>query len=172
MTVSSVFVATSAATVDDGSVTLAKHASLATGKALGRVSSGSGAVEAVDLRAGVLLGSGSLNMNTTADQGFALAAWITKYVVRRIVVYDASVDLSGGSTAGGVYTAASKGGTAIVANTQVYTALSAATKALDLTIAAAGLGVYFTAATLYFALTTGFGSAATAKIAIFGDVLN
>lgn len=105
------------------------------------------------------------NMNTTADQ--AISIGVAKYVVRRIVVTNASANLT--LAAGGIYPAASKAGTAIVANTQLYTALTASTKTLDLTLAA--LTDVQTAATLYLALTTGQGSAATADLYLFGDHL-
>lgn len=113
----------------------------------------------------------SASLNTTADQAIALIPSATKYIIRRIVVTNVSVDISAGLAAGGVYSAASKGGTAIVAAAQVYTALSAASKALDLTVAAAAIGVSFTAATLYLSLSVAFGTAATADIYVFGDVL-
>jgi len=111
---------------------------------------------------GKLLGA---NMNSVADQAIPITA--TKYIVRRIVVTNASANLT--LAVGGFYTAASKGGTAVVANTQVYTALSASTKTLDLTLAA--LTDVLSVATLYFALTVAQGGAATADIYVIGDAL-
>jgi hypothetical protein len=72
---------------------------------------------------------------------------------------------------GGFYTAASEGGTIIVANTQIYVLLTAAAKFLDVTLAAILGTDVRTETTLYFSLTTGQGSAATADIYIFGDPL-
>lgn len=125
---------------------------------------------------GMVLGNNKLigtivgaNMNSTADQPFSMTSGVGKYVVRTIVVTNASASLVLG--AGGIYTTTAKGGTAIVAAAQVYSALTAATKSLDLTIAAAGIGSTFTASPLYLSLTTGLGSAATADFYIFGDVL-
>lgn len=115
---------------------------------------------------GVLTGA---NLNVTTDQAIAISA--TKYVIRKIIAYDVSTSLALGLAAGGVYSTAAKGGVAIVAAAQLWTALTSATKALDLTIDAAGIGLYFTAGTLYLSLTTANGSAATATIAIFGDKL-
>lgn len=107
-------------------------------------------------------------MNSTADQAIPIQK-AAKYVVRRIVVTDASTSLGASAVAGGVYTAASKGGVAIVAADQAYTALTGATKILDLTIAAGA--DYRTAQTLYFALSVAHGSAATANVYVFGEVL-
>jgi hypothetical protein len=74
-------------------------------------------------------------------------------------------------TAGGVYTAAAKGGTAIVAAAQLYVALTAAAKFLDLTLAAILGTDVRTESLLYLSLTTGQGVAATADIYIYGDIL-
>ena len=108
------------------------------------------------------------NMNSTGDQPIAINA--AKYVIRRIVVVNASANLT--LAVGGFYTAASKGGTAIVANTQIYTALTAAAKFLDVTLAAILGTDVRTEGTLYFSLTTAQGSAATADIFIIGDILS
>jgi hypothetical protein len=70
------------------------------------------------------------NFNTTADQPITINA--TKYVVRRIVVTNCSASLT--LAAGGFYTATSKGGTAVVAAAQLYSALTAATKYLEATL--------------------------------------
>lgn len=112
----------------------------------------------------------SANLNVTTDQTINIYN-ASKYVISKIVVTNASANLSAGSTAGGFYPSASKGGTAIVANTQVYTALSASTKYQNLTLAAvAGTDVY-TGSAIYFSLTTAFGSACTADIYVYGYVL-
>ena len=110
------------------------------------------------------------NMNSTADQAITVAAPIgtsRKYIVRRVIVVNASTSLT--LAVGGVYSAASKGGSAIVANTQVYTALTAAAKFLDLTLAAIALSDVRTEATLYLSLTTAQGGAATADLYIFAE---
>lgn len=107
------------------------------------------------------------DFNSTADQAIPIS--VAKYVVRRIVVVNASTSLT--LAAGGFYTGANKSGTTVVAATQVYTALTGSTKFIDATLAAGVTGDVLTAATLYFSLTTGQGAAATADIYIFGDVL-
>jgi hypothetical protein len=109
----------------------------------------------------------SANFNVTTDQAIAITA--AKYIIRDIIVTNASVSLT--TAAGGLYTAASKGGTAIVAAITTYTALSATTKWLSVTLAAI-LGTDIrTEATLYLSLTTAQGSAATADVYILGDAL-
>ena len=110
---------------------------------------------------------GSVNMNTTSDQPIPIDA--SRYIIRRIVVENSSANLT--LAAGGMYTSASKAGTVVVAAVQIYTALTGSTKYLDLTLASAVLSDILTSATLYFSLTTAQGSAATARLAIWGDVL-
>lgn len=107
------------------------------------------------------------NFNTTADQPISIHS--AGYIVRKIIVANASANLT--LAAGGIYTAAAKGGSAIVLAIQAYTALSTATKFLDLTLAAILGSDYQTVGTLFLSLTTGQGSAATADIYIIGDSL-
>ncbi len=90
-------------------------------------------------------------------------------MIRRIVVNNASISLT--TAAGGVYDTASKGGNAIVANTQVYSALTASTKWVDLTIATIGTTDIVTTGVLYLSLTTAQGAAATADVLVIGDAL-
>jgi len=114
---------------------------------------------------GKLIGA---NMNVTTDQGITIQGLndqFTKYVVERIVVTNASISLT--TAAGGVYTAASKSG-AIVAAGQVYSALTAATKYVALTLTGASLTDVLTVSTIYLSLTTGQGAAATADVYIYG----
>lgn len=107
------------------------------------------------------------NFNSTADQ-ILTPTFNGKVRVKRIVVLNTSVN--GMSTAvGGVYTAASKGGSAIVANTQIYTGLTNALTALELTLALPNL-VLAAGTSLYFSLTTPQGATATADIYCYGDV--
>jgi hypothetical protein len=111
---------------------------------------------------GVLRGA---NFNSTSDQAIPIIS--SKYVIRRIVVTNASTSLT--TAAGGIYSTTAKGGTAYVAAAQVYTALTASSKFLDLTLAAALTTDIATQTTLYLSLTTGQGGAATADVFIFGD---
>ncbi len=120
----------------------------------------------------VLLGKlASANMNTTADQAItiALPTGTTKYVVKDVIVANASTSLT--LAVGGIYTAASKGGNALVANTQVYSGVTGSTKLVSATLAAVAGTDIVTATTLYLSLTTGQGGAATADVYIFGELL-
>lgn len=126
--------------------------------------------ETVDVltKYGLLGSTTSADANTTGDSAITMLA--TKYIVRRFVAFDASTNLT--TVAGGIYTAAAKGGSALVAAAQVYSALTAASKFVDLTIASPGTTDYQTAATLYFSPTTPQGAAATLSIFVFGEKLN
>ncbi len=113
---------------------------------------------------GQLLGTlSAANLNSTADQAVTLLAG-NKQITKILLV-----GASGSTTTavGGFYTGASKTGTTVVANTQVYTALSA-TQSLSVTLAAD----YLTGTSLFFALTTGQGTACTATIYVYGNVLS
>lgn len=103
------------------------------------------------------------NMNSTADQAITLTAGSWK--IEGVYVTKTSTTLAASSAAGGVYTAAAKGGTAIVAATQGYTGLTAATDVVGATMAATPT---VSGGTVYFALTTAHGSAATASVFVFG----
>jgi hypothetical protein len=111
---------------------------------------------------GVLKG---VNMNITTDNTVPLQA--NSFILRRIVMTNASISLT--TAAGGIYTAAAKGGTAVVAAAQVYATLTAPSVSLDLTIAAAGLNVVLSGTSLFLNLTTAQGAAATADLYIYGE---
>lgn len=120
--------------------------------------------------ASLLLGKKEgVDFNSDADQLIQINN-ADKYVIRRILVTNATVDLD--TAVGGIYTASTKGGSTVVAATQVYTGLSSIDKFLDLTLDTLALGSVLTDDTLYFSLTTAQGEPATADIYIFGDVLN
>lgn len=107
------------------------------------------------------------NFNVTTDQ-ILTPSFNGKFRIKRIVVLNTSVN--GMSTAvGGFYTGAGKSGTTIVANTQVYTGLTNAATAIELTLAAAS-AVLAAGTSLYLSLTTPQGAAATADIYVYGDV--
>ncbi|HEX3884758.1 MAG TPA: hypothetical protein VHW66_19045 [Stellaceae bacterium] len=110
------------------------------------------------------------NMNATTDQPIPMFVNAAEYFrITKISMKNCSVSMT--TAAGGVYPAASKGGTAIVANTQVYTALSAATIALDLTIVSGpGNTLYAGTVAPTFALTTAQGAAGTCDIFVEGQV--
>lgn len=120
-------------------------------------------------RYGLLASLIGANFNVTTDQAMALQTGITRYIIRRIIVDNASINLTGSAAAGGIYTQAAKAGTAIVAAAQMYTALTASTKFLDLTLAAVVGTDILTATTIYLSLTTPHGVAVTANVWVFGE---
>lgn len=109
------------------------------------------------------------NMNVTTDQALIPYLWTPgqNYLIERIRVVNASVSLT--TAAGGVYTAASKGGNAIVAAAQAYSTLTGPTIGLDLTVAAVGNGLQ--TAIPILSLTTAQGAAATADVYVFGSIV-
>ncbi len=111
---------------------------------------------------GSLIGA---NMNITTDQ--LIKIYLTQYIITKIVVKNVSTNLT--LAVGGIYTSDAKGGSAIVANTQVFSGLTGSTKFLNLTLAGTSLTDVLTKPYLYLSLTTGQGSAATADILVFGD---
>lgn len=118
---------------------------------------------------GKLIGA---NMNVTTDQAIAIRDLTDypsdKYIVEYIVIANASISLT--TAVGGFYTAASKSG-AIVANSQVYSALTAASKFVKATLTGTALTDLQTGANLYLSLTTPQGAAATADVYVFGRLL-
>lgn len=122
---------------------------------------------------GILLGKLiGANMNSTADQQITMLDNPSKFILRRIVVTNASISLS--TAAGGVYTAASKGGTAVVAAAQAYSSLTTSSLFLDLTLSttsSASTTVKSSIPNLYLSLTTAQGAAATADVYVYGDIL-
>ena len=122
---------------------------------------------------GILLGSLiGANFNVTTDQQIVIFDNPAKYILRRIVATNASLSLS--TAAGGIYTAVSKGGTAVVAAGQTYSALTGSALFLDLTLNTAGsahITVKSNVPNLYFSLTTAQGAPATGDIYVFGDIL-
>jgi hypothetical protein len=109
------------------------------------------------------------NFNITTDQACVIPGTVTAWVPTSIIVTNCSGSFT--LAAGGVYPAASKGGTALVAAGQVYTALSGSTVVLGLTLAANIATTRQTAGTVYLSLTTGTGSAATCDFYVWGNDL-
>lgn len=122
---------------------------------------------------GILLGKLiAADMNVTTDQQITMFSNPSKFVLRRIVVTNASTSLS--TAAGGIYTAVSKGGTAVVAASQAYSTLTTSALFLDLTLntaSSANITVKSSVPNLYLSLTTAQGGAATADVYVYGDIL-
>lgn len=127
------------------------------GPAVGQASAG--VVKLFELR--------GANLNITTDQAFTKVGAFTNYKITTIT----GRGLTGNAliAAGGVYPAAAKAGTAIVAAAQLWAALSALGKVLDLTLAALADAQ---TATPILSLTTAAGGASTADVFIYGVVLD
>lgn len=126
------------------------------------------------IQCGSLLGA---NMNVTTDQAIPISVPSASFLIDSIVISNPSLSLD--TAQGGFYSAASKGGVAVVANTQAYSALTTNAanttgNAVLATIATAGNTTAFQGAfqtsqikTLYFSLTTAQGAASTADIRVY-----
>lgn len=114
----------------------------------------------------VLCSIRSANFNSTADQACTVPAAVTAWSPTSIAVTNCSASMT--LAAGGVYPATSKGGTALVAAAQVYTALTSASISLGLTLAANIATTRYTIGTVYLGLTTGQGTAATCDFYVIG----
>lgn len=112
------------------------------------------------------------DMNATTDQPFiwALGAG-TKVSITAIAAVNPSTSMT--TAAGGVYPTTGKGGTAIVAAGQVYTALTGAGTIEAMTLAATVKAIVYTAAatSLVLSLTTPQGAPATADFYAYGEIL-
>lgn len=110
------------------------------------------------------------NMQLTTDQAFTKQGTFTTYVISKVLARQAS----GGTTvvcAGGIYTAAGKAGSALIAAVQSWINLTATNKIVDATLPAV-ISTDAQTATPILALTTGSTAAATANFLIFGYALD
>ena len=119
----------------------------------------------------VLASLTSADFNSTDDQAIALPDTLNYFQLTGIIVAGASLSLD--TAVGGFYPAASKGGSAIVANSQTYSSLTGATLLLSTTLTSYAQTAYFSRTQLadwaiYFSLTTAQGAAATASIFLVG----
>ena len=115
-----------------------------------------------------------VNLNATAntDTAITIPNGARKWTPRMIVVTNPSVTLAGGSAEIGIFTAVAEAGTAIVAKgVNTLTSLTASTKMIKLTLTAASTADVLTASTLYLHLDVANGTAATADVYIYGDIL-
>lgn len=129
------------------------------------------------LQVGKLIGA---DFNSTADQAITLTCPTAKIKIQLIAITNPSTDLSTATIPlGGFYTAASKGGVALVAAAQSYAALTNATnntvgnwlQATNISTVVLDCASLATPNTIYFALSTAHGSAATADIYVTGIAL-
>lgn len=115
---------------------------------------------------GVIASLRAANFNTTADQAIAIPARITAFQVTGITVTNCSANLT--TAAGGFYPTTAKGGTAIVANTQLFTALTSSSALLGTTVSAGALITRYTVSNVYLSLTVAQGGAATCDVYVVG----
>ena len=117
----------------------------------------------------------SANFNTTNDQPIAIPARISAFVLTGIIITKASISLT--TAVGGFYSAASKGGTPIVAASEIYTGLTTTSALMRAALTSFGQNTRFSTANLsmiggymdiWFSLTTPQGVAATADIYLVG----
>lgn len=109
----------------------------------------------------------NLNMAVTTDQALTALSGVSRYLVTRVV----AVNRSGGTTvacAGGIYSGASKTGTAIVGAAQSWLNLSASNKVVIATLAAVAGTDAQTSTTQYLSLTTGSTAACRADVYVYG----
>lgn len=119
----------------------------------------------------LLFAGRGLDFQSTADQALAKQFSGTNFIITKVV----AVRKTGGATvavAGGIYTAAAKGGSALVAAAQSWINLSGAGKIVDATLAAVDATDVQTASPLYLSLSTGSTGAVTADLFIFGIVVD
>jgi hypothetical protein len=128
--------------------------------------------QVVNLHTGVnrvLCSIRAANFNSTADQACAILASVTAWAPTSIVATNCTGTFK--LAAGGVYPATSKGGTALVAAAQAYTALTGSAIVLGLTLAANIATTRYAINTVYLSLTTAAGSAATCDFYVIGNDL-
>ena len=110
------------------------------------------------------------NFNSTADQAMtAVGTLPSKWRAANVIVTNASINLT--TAAGGVYSAASKAGTAVVAAAQTYTACTTSTKFTSASINGSLADIFNGSTQLYLSLTTGQGATATADVYVIAQVL-
>ena len=101
-----------------------------------------------------------VNINSAASDN-ALAVPYTKYIIRRVTIYDASTSLAVSIATLGVFTGAGGTGTTLV-TPATMTTLTAATTFVDSSLAVTTS--YQTAQPLYIRNVTAHGSAATVSV--------
>ena len=115
---------------------------------------------------GVLATLRGANFNITTDQAMVVPATITRWAPTAIWVTNCSISMT--LAAGGVYPATAKGGTALVAATQLYSAATSGTVIVNAALAAGIATTAQTGNTVYLSLTTAQGAAATCDVYVIG----
>lgn len=126
----------------------------------------------VGIRQTCLCEGQTIDLNAAAGSDVLLTMPVTpaRYVIRRITLSDASVNLTGTAARIGVYTNTALGGTPIVTNpNNELVALTASTIWEDLVLSAAALNTTITSSTLYLHLSAAHGSAATLRLWVWAE---
>ncbi len=118
----------------------------------------------------ILFSLSGANLQLTTDQAFSKNGSFTTYVITAVIARRASGAVVT-SCLGGIYTAATKGGTPLVAATQSWANLTGANKIVEATLAAVNATDAQTA-TPILSLTTGSTGACTADFTIYGYALD
>lgn len=106
------------------------------------------------------------DMAIDTDQQFSKLFGGTKYMITHVVALRVSGAFNT-ACAGGIYSAATKGGSALVAAAQSWAGLTGANKSVNATVAAVnGTDVHTT--TPYLSLSTANGAALVADLHIYG----
>jgi hypothetical protein len=112
---------------------------------------------------------GAVDLASTADQALAIVLpdGFTRY--RAVAAHMVNNSAANAAAAvGGIYTAASKGGDQLVANSQAYTALTGINTDQAMTIATSVANTTLTDLSLFLSLTTPSANAATGYLVIMG----
>lgn len=108
------------------------------------------------------------NLAITTDQAFVKQFAGTNWVISHVHAVR-KTGAFGVTCAGGIYTAASKAGNAVVAAAQSYAGLTGANTSV---LATLGIGTLQVSTSLFLSLTTGNTGALTADVFVFGHVLD
>jgi hypothetical protein len=106
-------------------------------------------------------------MNSTSDQLFTKIGSFTSSMIINITATNPSISMT--TAVGGIYPTTAKGGTPIVAASQVYSGLTASSVWIAVSSAATGRATNLS--TLYLSLSTPQGAAATCDFYVFGQIL-
>ena len=113
-----------------------------------------------------------LDFTLTTDQALTVSPQLpAKYQITDAIAYNPSTSLAASAAAGGIYTGPGKTGISVVPAAETYVSLSGVAGANSLKILDLSAGVLeqvFTAAAMFFALTSGNVGAATASVVIKG----
>ena len=109
----------------------------------------------------------AMNINSAGSDN-SIPIGVPKYIVRRVIITNASTSLAVSAATIGVFTSAAGGGTTVVTGATV-TGLTGATKFVDMTIALNADTL--TAQTLFIRNVLAHGSAATVDVYLFGEPL-